>query len=63
MTAVRQRKMLAYRPDDEVQAYIEQVKATNPDVSINQIVDALVRNSMKRLGTDVSITVQAEIVE
>jgi hypothetical protein len=57
MTKVRERKPISYRPDDDIQGYVNRVMTLNPGTSQNVVVDALVRKALEDLGwKPISIT-------
>lgn len=64
MTIVRNRRTIAYRPDADTLEYLEKLHELNPDISLNQRVDALVRYAMKGLrAKETLIRLRAEIEE
>lgn len=48
MTKVRERNLIAYRPDDDVKAIIAGMLTLNPGASKQDIIDSLVRDSLDR---------------
>ena len=52
MVVVRKRKLMSYRPDDDMRAYIERMKTLNPDASYNDIIDGLVRYAVRSLKAE-----------
>lgn len=51
MTNVRNRKVIAYRASDDIIVQLEKLKSFYPNVSFNNMVDALVRYSLEELDS------------